>query len=192
MSQTAPPRFLDAVCVPLSSTGCSITSYFWEGIIPLPVKTSSCLVGFGWVFFGKVFQVNLFELIGFSTLIHFPLRSSSHSHLLLSTGKTRKAPRRIEPGTWYYMLWWVSSHYQDFSVKLSASLTRANCATLWIVGSQKKGKLSLNCPQPFQSGLPLIDTKVALDSHTGPAGNVIRYWNLFSTICHPLPAMSTG
>jgi len=85
-----------------------------------------------------------------------------------------------------------SSHYQDFSVKPSASLTTANCASLLKAGSQKKGKLSLNCPQPFEFELSLIDPKVALDSHISPAGNIMRQGNLFSAICHPLPATHTG
>lgn len=38
---------------------------------------------FVWGFFGKVFQVKLFELAGFSRLTHFPSRSSSHLCLLL-------------------------------------------------------------------------------------------------------------
>lgn len=74
-----------------------------------------------------------------------------------------------------------SSHYWDFSVKLSASLTTANCAALLQAASQKKGKLSLNCPQPFYFELSLIDPKVALDSHTSPASNLMRHSNLFST-----------
>lgn len=85
-----------------------------------------------------------------------------------------------------------SSHWRDVSVKLNTSLTTANCAILLKVGNQKKGKLSLNCPQPFQLGLSLIDPKVALDSHTSPAGNIMRHWNLFSTICQAVPAAHPG
>lgn len=73
-----------------------------------------------------------------------------------------------------------SSHYWDFSVKLSANLTTANCAALLQAGSQK-GKLSLNCPQPFYFELSLIDPKVALHSHTSAASNLMRHSNLFST-----------